>query len=237
MENVEIRAYFHGPHVSDSTSSHLEELQGRIDALDSAISILQKRNEVLAVQINEKDLRLVDAHRENMTVQRQLKSADECLRETILRLAAEKNALQKRALNSPYAENSHFNGSFRKRRNQSFPRSDHGNSYSTLPQFRIADEKTAINSPPRRKSEYPIKYPITAHMEQSVRRKSLKLREYARTRLREMKPVTPLSADCMIGCSSEMRDRVHSWSIQDPVISSFDFDESSKNEVPDVMIL
>lgn len=252
VENVEIRAFFSGTHISENTTSLHEELQGRIDGLDSAISCLQKRNEELAVQINEKDRSLVDSLKDNLSLQSQLKRTDDCLRETILRVAAEKNALKKRMdnfsylgryENSPYAVNSHIKASFVKRRRHILcpRRNDRGqltasSSCSTLPQTRFTDEALVEqSSPPSRKRSESLR------REQSARRKSSKLIEYARTRLREMKPGPPRSADRIFNCKREINEGPKgfgSWGIPDSVLRKISFDESNKNQdVPDIMIL
>jgi len=96
IENTEILSFFGASDLKEGGLSICEELQGRIEGLDNAITFLTEKNETLAALINEKDQKLVDALQENLVLQNQLKSTDHYLRETVMRASAEKSMMAQR---------------------------------------------------------------------------------------------------------------------------------------------
>jgi len=219
MENAEIRGFFRGPHMNDGSTSLCEELHGRIEGLDHARTFLEERNENLAMQINEKDRKLVAALEENLLLQNQLKRTDQMLKETIMRAQVEKNQLIEShgaLCYSPPMSNSHPYASLARPRRKPMARGyvsgssplTTSNSCTLLYQNRT-DELAMLF---RKKSDYLLTY-----TEERASRKNLKMREYARVRVREKS----FASDSSCGCSPKKRKNPLVGSDRDPGLGSW----------------
>jgi len=187
MENAEIRAFFGGPHINEGAPSLRDELHGRIEGLDHAIVILKERNENLAFQINQNDRKLCAALEQNILLQNQLKRTDQCLKDTVLRASAEKSNLVERLGSAGFSQpitNSHIFAPLGRARRKPGSRGyatassplSASNSCTTL----FPNKTGELSLMSRKKSGYLVNY-----TEESARRKNVKMREYARGRVRE----------------------------------------------------
>jgi len=220
MENAEIRSFFSGPHMSDRAPTFYEELHGRIEGLDHAITFLQEKNENLVLQINEKDRKLVSALEENNLLQSQLKRTDQCLQDTILRASVEKKSLAERlrvSVYSPSLPNNHLCGQMvrpvRKSLCRGFvaatpPLTPSGSC--TILYQNISDDSPTLC---RKRSDYLLSY-----TEEIGRRKSQKMRNNARHRLRERY----LNSDSSCGGSPKKKKHQMLGPERDPGLGSWE---------------
>jgi len=180
IENTEILSFFGASDFKEGGLSICEELQGRIEGLDNAITFLTERNETLASLINEKDQKLVDALQENLVLQNQLKSTDHYLRETVMRASAEKSMMAQRMgvrLGSPILS----------RQNRRIPQPrgyavapgplTQSNSCTTINMNKNGEPSTLC----RKKSDW-----LKNYTAENDKNKHTKMRDYARVRLREI---------------------------------------------------
>jgi len=222
MKNAEILSFFGGPRVEEGGVSICEELQGRIQGLNNAITFLTDRNESLAEQITEKDQKLVNALKHNLMLHNQLKTTDQYLRETVMRASAERSMLTERiraGISSPPSgnQNKNFASYWQNSRKpkcrgysltSSPPFTSNSSSYANLDQSRTGEISTLC----RKKSDWLLSY-----TEDNDRKKHTKMRDYSRLRLRA-KTVSPESR-----CGqSPHRRKVSKAEERDPALGSWE---------------